>query len=67
MTEKVLIREVLFIFQGIEGKIIKMDATKDGFRLDPKVCYKMSSLELMSIFLLVHIKDFINADSVMIN
>lgn len=37
VTEKVLIREVLFIFQGIEGKIIKMDVNKDGFRLDPKV------------------------------
>lgn len=37
VTEKVLIRELLFVFQGIEGKIIKMDANKDGYKLDPKV------------------------------
>lgn len=37
VTEKMLIRDVLFIFQGIEGKIIKMDSSKDGYRLDPKV------------------------------
>lgn len=47
VTEKVLIREVLFIFQGIEGKIIKMDVNKDGFRLDPKVRLSLSQKELI--------------------
>lgn len=41
VTEKSLIRDVLFIFQGIEGKIIKMDSNKDGYRLDPKVKLKL--------------------------
>nr|XP_045616749.1 gamma-tubulin complex component 3 homolog [Procambarus clarkii] len=47
VTEKVLIREVLFIFQGIEGKIIKMDANKDGYRLDPKVRLSHSQKEII--------------------
>lgn len=47
VTEKVLIREVLFIFQGIEGKIIKMDANKDGYRLDPKVRLSRSQKEII--------------------
>ena len=41
VTEKNLIRDVLFIFQGIEGNIIKMDSNKDGYRLDPKVKLKL--------------------------
>lgn len=52
VTEKVLIRELLFVFQGIEGKIIKMDANKDGYKLDPKVriqCFDVY-IQLLSQF-----------------
>lgn len=44
ITEKSLIRDVLFIFQGIEGKIIKMDSNKDGYRLDPKVRFRFKAV-----------------------
>ncbi|KAF2358866.1 Gamma-tubulin complex component protein [Trinorchestia longiramus] len=37
VTEEVLVREVLFVLQGIEGKIIKYDIAADGYRIDPKV------------------------------
>lgn len=47
ITEKSLIRDVLFIFQGIEGKIIKMDSNKDGYRLDPKVRLSPSQKEII--------------------
>ncbi|KAK4297042.1 hypothetical protein Pmani_030506 [Petrolisthes manimaculis] len=47
VTEKVLIRELLFVFQGIEGKIIKMDANKDGYKLDPKVRLSGSQREMI--------------------
>nr|XP_053650561.1 gamma-tubulin complex component 3-like [Cherax quadricarinatus] len=47
VAEKVLIREVLFIFQGIEGSIIKFDASKDTYRIDNKVRLSASQKELI--------------------
>uniref|UniRef100_T1JNK7 Uncharacterized protein n=1 Tax=Strigamia maritima TaxID=126957 RepID=T1JNK7_STRMM len=37
VSEHVLLRELVYIFQGIEGKIIKLEAGKDGFRIDHSV------------------------------
>ena len=37
VSEAVLLREVIFVFQGIEGKLIKLDSSTDAYRIDPKV------------------------------
>ncbi|CAH1785133.1 unnamed protein product [Owenia fusiformis] len=36
VSESVLLREIVYIFQGIEGQLIKLQVTKDGYRIDPK-------------------------------
>ena len=37
VSERDLLRDLLFVFEGIEGKIIKMDKIKDGYEIDSKV------------------------------
>lgn len=37
LTESQLLREVVYVFQGIEGKYVKYDVAKDAFRIDPNV------------------------------
>jgi len=37
IPESVILREIIFVFQGIEGKYIRYDATKDRFSIDSKV------------------------------
>ena len=37
VTEEVLVREVLFVLQGIEGKIIKLDQGQDTYVIDSTV------------------------------
>ncbi|KAK7069968.1 Gamma-tubulin complex component 3, partial [Halocaridina rubra] len=47
ITEKELIREVLFIFQGVDGKIIKLDCSKDGYTIDPKIRLSQTQNEVL--------------------
>ena len=37
LPESVLLREVVYIFQGIEGKYIRFENGRDGFKIDSKV------------------------------
>ncbi|KAF0304775.1 Gamma-tubulin complex component 3 [Amphibalanus amphitrite] len=37
LSETVLLREVLYAFQGVEGKYLKSDAKRDHISIDPKV------------------------------
>lgn len=37
VSEATLLREIIYIFQGIEGKIIKLDQSNDAYRIDSKV------------------------------
>lgn len=36
IPEVELVKDLVFIFQGIEGKWIKFDASKDGYKVDPQ-------------------------------
>lgn len=42
LPESVLLRELVYVFQGIEGKYIKYDAMREGFRIDSKVQFSTS-------------------------
>lgn len=37
IPEAVIIKELIFCFQGIEGQIIKYDPSSEGYIIDPKV------------------------------
>ena len=37
VPENVLVREVLYVLQGIEGGIIKYDRVQDCYKVDPTV------------------------------
>ena len=37
VPDVILLKEVIFAFQGIEGKYIKYDAVSDAFGVDSKV------------------------------
>ena len=37
MPEAELLKDVIYAFQGIEGKWIKLDASRDGYRIDSQV------------------------------
>lgn len=41
IPESLIIRDVIFAFQGIEGKFIKYDSTKEVFIIDPQVIKPM--------------------------
>ncbi|XP_078693983.1 gamma-tubulin complex component 3-like [Branchiostoma floridae x Branchiostoma belcheri] len=47
LSEAALLRDVLFVFQGINGKIIKMSSTADRFLIDPKVGVPQSWRDLL--------------------
>ena len=37
VSEAALLREIIYIFQGIEGKVIKLEQTNDAYRIDSKL------------------------------
>lgn len=37
VSEAALLREIIYIFQGIEGKVIKLDQSNDAYRIDSKL------------------------------
>ena len=37
ISEAALLRDIIYIFQGIEGKVIKFDQANDAYRVDPKL------------------------------
>lgn len=37
VSEATLLREIIYIFQGIEGKVIKLDQSNDAYRIDSKL------------------------------
>lgn len=38
-----LLKDVIYAFQGIDGKWIKFDSTRDGYRIDYKVSFNTNS------------------------
>ena len=38
VSEALILRDLIYTFQGIDGKYIKFDQDQDGFRVDPEVC-----------------------------
>ena len=39
VTEGALLRDLIFVFQNIDGQYIQFDSHQDAFRLSSKVCY----------------------------
>uniref|UniRef100_A0A8C6PEC8 Tubulin gamma complex component 3 n=1 Tax=Nothobranchius furzeri TaxID=105023 RepID=A0A8C6PEC8_NOTFU len=37
VSEAALVRDILYVFQGIDGKFIKMNAQENGYKMDSKV------------------------------
>ena len=37
VTEQSLLRDILYVFQGIEGKMIRYDDESEGYRIDPLI------------------------------
>ena len=37
ITEKLLLRDILFVFQGIDGKIVRFDSTSDSYRISSDI------------------------------
>lgn len=48
VSEKDLIRELLFVFQGIEGRVLRKDPATNTFALDPKAKLRAPVKELVS-------------------
>lgn len=44
MNEAALVRDILYVFQGIDGKFIKMSAQDNCYKIDSKVPKPASSL-----------------------
>jgi gamma-tubulin complex component 3 len=53
VSEALLVRDLIFVFQGIDGKYIHYSKSEDGYRVDPKVgvprsvreeCHKLGEL-----------------------
>ena len=38
VSEALIVRDLIFTFQGIDGKYIHYNQDEDGFRVDPQVC-----------------------------
>lgn len=37
MTEAALVRDILYVFQGIDGKNVKMSSTENCYKVEAKV------------------------------
>lgn len=48
ITERLVLRDVLFVFQGIEGKIIKYDVGGDSYRIGPEFGVPLPVRDLVS-------------------
>ncbi|XP_044170945.1 gamma-tubulin complex component 3 homolog [Acropora millepora] len=48
VSEAILLREIIYIFQGIEGKIIKLDQSNDAYRIDSKLGVPRSVRDLVN-------------------
>lgn len=38
VTEAALVRDILYVFQGIDGKNIKMNSAENCYKVEGKVC-----------------------------
>ena len=48
VSEAILLREIIYIFQGIEGKVIKLDQSNDAYRIDSKLGVPRSVRDLVN-------------------
>lgn len=46
VNEAALVRDILYVFQGIDGKFIKMNAQDNGYKMDSKVDQRLKVLKL---------------------
>lgn len=53
ISEDVLVQDLIFSFQGIEGKVLKLDESSLGFQIDPLAkiskCHKQAVLRLSEL------------------
>jgi len=52
LSEAVILKEVIFAFQGISGNYIHYDAAKESFALDTKVCDLAAAAAAVLFFVL---------------
>jgi gamma-tubulin complex component 3 len=45
LPESELIKDIVYTFQGIDGKWIKFDPSKDAYRIDSQVCPSIDTAE----------------------
>lgn len=48
VTEAALVRDILYVFQGIDGKFIRMSSQDDAYKIDSKVAVSKSLRDLCS-------------------
>ena len=53
IPEAGLLKDLMYCFQGIEGKWIKFDSSREGYRIDPQVCTHAKQLNFFSICIAV--------------
>jgi hypothetical protein len=46
VSESQLLQELIYSFQGIDGKYLKLSPVSQGYKLDPKVCITIKSAVL---------------------
>ena len=46
VSEAVLLRDIIFVFQGIEGEVLRYDIKQEAYRIDEKVSVAPSVREL---------------------
>ena len=49
LPEFALVRELVYVFQGIEGRYIKYDASADQFKVDSQVCNIQLEISIRNI------------------
>ena len=48
VTEKLLLRDVLYVFQGIEGRIIRYDSTTDSYKINKDIGISLPIRDLVA-------------------
>lgn len=47
IPEAELVKDLVYVFQGIEGKWIKFDASKDAYKVDAQVCWSLNARKIV--------------------
>lgn len=47
ITERLLLRDVLYVFQGIEGRVIKYDSSAEAYKISPEIDVPLSIKDMI--------------------